>query len=53
MTQFGDQYEVLPAGEYFIDRSELAGQADRFTDVAGFRGDVEAVNRGGARVGLQ
>jgi hypothetical protein len=53
VTQSGDQHEVLPAGEHVIDRGELAGQADRLAHLAGLRGDVEAVHRGGARVGLQ
>ena len=53
VTQLGDQHEVLPAGEHLVDRGELAGQADRLAHVAGLGGDVEAVDRGGARVGLE
>ena len=53
VAQPGDQHQVLPAGEHLVDRGELAGQADRLAHVAGIRGDVEAVDRGGARVGLQ
>jgi hypothetical protein len=53
VTKLRDQDEVLAPGENFIDRSELAGQADRLAHVAGLAGDVVAVDRGGARVGLQ
>ena len=53
VTQLGDQHEVLPAGQHFVDGSELAGQADRLADVARLGRDVEAVDRGRARVGLE
>ncbi len=53
VTQLGDQHEVLAAAEHLIDRGELAGQADRLPNVSGLGGDVEAMDRRDARVGLQ
>ena len=53
VTQPGDKNEVLAAGEHLVDRSELAGQADRLAHVAGLRSHVEPVDRGAARVGLE
>ena len=53
VPQLRDQHEVLTAGEHLVDGGELAGQADRLAHVARVRGDVEAVDRRGARVGLQ
>jgi len=53
VPQPGDQHEVLPPAEDLVDGRELAGEADRLAYVRRLRGDVEAVDPGGASVGLE
>ncbi len=53
VPQPGDQHEVLPPAEDFVDRRELPGEADGLTHVRRLRGDIEAVDAGGSRVGLE
>ena len=53
VPQPGDQHEVLPPAEDLVDGRELSGQADRLPHVRRLRGDVEAVDAGRPRVGLE
>jgi hypothetical protein len=49
----GDQHEVLPPTEDFVDRRELSGEADRLPHVRSLRDDIEAVDAGTSPVGLE
>ena len=51
VPQAGDQHEVLSAGEDLVDGCELARETERLPDVRSLRGDIEAVDDGGPRVG--
>ena len=53
VPQLGDQHEVLATGEDFVDGGELSGEADGLPHVRRLLGDVEPVDAGGARVGLE
>ncbi len=53
MPQLGDQDEVLPPAEDFVDGRELPGEADGLPHVRSLRGDIEAVDAGSPRVGLE
>jgi len=51
VSQFGDEYQVLPPGEDLVDGGELSGQADRLAYLRGLGGDVITVDGGGPAVG--
>ena len=53
VTQPGDQYQVLPPAEDFVDGRELSGQADGLPYLGSLRGDIEVVDAGSPRVGLE
>ena len=53
MAQPCDQHEVLATGQDLVDRSELAGEADRLAHLRGIRGHVEAVDGRGAGIGRE
>ncbi len=53
VAQLGDQYEVLPAGEYLVDRGELTGEADRLSRVLRLPRDVESLDARLPGVGLE
>ena len=49
----GDQHEVLPSAEDLVDGRELSGEADGLPHVRTLHGDIEAVDGGCSRVGLE
>ena len=53
VPQPGHQHQVLAPGEDLVHGGELPGEAEGLPHVGGFRGDVEAVDGGGPRVGLE
>ena len=53
VPQPGDQDEVLPPAEDLVDGRELSGEADGLPHVRSLRGDIEAVDAGSPRVGLE
>jgi hypothetical protein len=50
VPQLGDQHEVLPPGEDFVDGRELSGEADGLPHVRRLLGDIEPVDASGACV---
>jgi hypothetical protein len=53
MPQLGNQHQVLATGEDLIDRGELSGQTDGFSNSEGVRRDVESIDGGAAGVWSQ
>ena len=53
VPQPGDQHEVLPPAEDLVDGRELAGEADGFPHVRTLRRDIESVDAGSPRIGLE
>jgi hypothetical protein len=53
VPQPGDHHEVLPPGQDLVDGRELPGEADGLSHVSRLRSDIEAVDAGSARVGLE
>ena len=53
VPQPGHQHQVLPPGEDLVHGRELPGEADGLPHVRRLRGDVEAVDGGRPRVGLE
>jgi predicted ATPase/DNA-binding SARP family transcriptional activator len=53
VPQPGHQDQVLPPGEDFVHGRELPGKADGLPHTPRLRGDVEAVDGGRPRVGLE
>ena len=51
--QFGNEHEVLPAGENAVHGGELAGQADLLAHLFGLARRVEAADAGAAAVRLE
>ena len=53
VPQSGHQHQVLPAGKGLVHGRELPSEADGLPHVRSLRGDVEAVDAGRPRVGLE
>ena len=53
IQQLADHHQVLGAGEVFVDRGVLAGQADGVANLLRLADDVVPADPGGAGVGLQ
>jgi hypothetical protein len=53
VPQPGHQHQVLPPGEDFVHGRELPGEADGLPHGSRLRGDVEAIDCGRPRVGLE